>query len=370
MISAPPFYSVHLSTAKSWRGGENQLLLLAQGLIARGQKALVVAPRGAPLLERCQAAAVPCIGLRIAGEVDPLATLKLISLLRKERPQIFHLHDGHAVLHGQLAGRALPRRLCRVVAHRRTVFKLKGRWKYTGRIDRVIAISRAVESELLAAGVPKDNVRVVHSGVDFPEVSANSRAEWRTKLQIPGGDLLAVHAAALSKEKRQCDLIAAICAANEKLKSNGGPRVHLALAGSGAEDETLRAEVAQRGVADTVHFAGFLQDVPPFLAAGDLAVYASEAEGLCTALVQAQAAGLPAIVTRAGGMPEVVEDGRTGYVAPVGEPAAFAERIAALAADADLRRELGRAGAQRARALFSSEAMIGGVLGVYQEFEF
>jgi len=372
MTSGAALYSIHLSTAKSWRGGENQLLLLARGLLARGQRVLVVAPKSAPLLERCAAADVPHLGLRISGEVDPLATIKLISLLRRERPQILHLHDGHPVLHGQLAGRALSRRICRVVAHRRTVFKLKGRWKYGGRIDRVIAISHAVERELVKAGLKQASVRVVYSGVDFPEVAAGAREQWRAKLNISPGDVLAVHAAALSKEKRQLDLISSVCTANEMLKSSGGPRVHLALAGSGAEDETLRAEVAQRGISDAVHFAGFLQDVPPFLAAGDLAVYASEAEGLCTALVQAQGAGLPAVVTRAGGMPEVVDEGRTGFVAPVGDTGAFAEKIARLAADPEMRRTLGSAGAQRARQMFSAEAMIEGVLGAYREgnFEF
>lgn len=369
MTSARPLYSLHLSTAKSWRGGENQLFLLARGLQARGHRVLVVAPKGAPLLERCASANVPHLGLRLSGEVDPLATLKLISILRRERPQILHLHDGHAVLHGQLAGRALPRRVCRVVAHRRTVFKLKGRWKYTGRIDRVIAISRAVENELVTAGVPKEHVRVVYSGVDFPEVPPGARDEWREKLKIPANDVLAVHAAALSKEKRQRDLIAAVCAANEKLKSTGGPCVHLALAGSGAEDETLRAEVAQRG-SDVIHFAGFIQDVPPFLAAGDMAVYASEAEGLCTALVQAQGCGLPAIVTKAGGMPEVVEDGQTGFVVPVGDTSALAQKLIALAGDAGLRSKLGSAGARRAKQLFSADAMVEGVLSVYGELQF
>src|SRR5688572_18927100 len=135
MIPEADQYSIHLSTAKSWRGGENQLFLLTRGLQARGQKVLVVAPKNSPLLERCAEAGIPARGISIRGEIDPLATIRLIGILRKERPAILHLHDGHAVLHGQLAGRALSRRKLKIVAHRRTVFKLKGRWKYTGRMD-------------------------------------------------------------------------------------------------------------------------------------------------------------------------------------------------------------------------------------------
>src|SRR5687767_9055390 len=168
MIPESDLYSIHLSTAKSWRGGENQVFLLTRGLLARGQRVLVVAPKGAPLLERCAEAQIPARGIGLRGEIDPLATIRLIGILRKERPGILHLHDGHAVLHGQLAGRALSRRKLKLVAHRRTAFELKGRWKYTGRMDRIVAISAAVKERLLAAGVPEALIRVVYSGMDFP----------------------------------------------------------------------------------------------------------------------------------------------------------------------------------------------------------
>jgi glycosyltransferase involved in cell wall biosynthesis len=321
------------------------------------------------LLERCAEAGVPSLGMRLSGEIDPLATLRLMRLLRRERPQVLHLHDGHAVLHGQLAGRALSRKACRVVAHRRTVFKLKGRWKYAGRIDRIIAISGAVSEQLRAAGVPAEKIRVVYSGVpaEVPPDTAKGRREWRKKLGIADGEILIAHAAALSKEKRQGDLVAAACEANILLKERGGPRVHLALAGSGSEEQTLREDIARRHAGDTVHFTGFLKDVSPLWTAADLAVYASEAEGLCTALVQAQGAGLPAVITRAGGMTEVVADGETGFVVETGDIQGLARRIAELAQDKSLRARMGKASAARAQKTFSADQMVDGVLQVYRE---
>jgi glycosyltransferase involved in cell wall biosynthesis len=331
----------------------------------------MVAPHGAPLLARCEQSGIPQLALRIRGEVDPIATWRLWRLLKRERPQILHLHDGHAVFHGQLAGRALSRQTCRVVAHRRTVFPLKGRWKYGGRVDRVIAISSAVRSNLLKAGLSDEKIRVVYSGMEIfesNETFSGARKQWRDKLGVGSDDILVVHAAALSREKRQVDLIAAICDANETLKACGGPCVHLALAGCGTEEETLHSEVARRGAQAMIHCLGFVEAVESFFAAGDLALYGSEAEGLCTALVQAQGCGLPAVVTNAGGMPEVIEAGQTGYVVEIGDTKGMSQRIVELALDKQKRQSMGAAGRVRAKKMFSSQAMVDGVMGVYGEW--
>jgi L-malate glycosyltransferase len=372
MNSANPMYSIHLSTAKSWRGGENQVFLLTRGLQAKGHKVLVVAPKGAPLLERCAAAGIPARGIGIRGEIDALATIRLIGILRKERPDILHLHDGHAVMHGQLAGRAVSRRKLKIVAHRRTVFKLKGRWKYTGRMDRIVAISSAVKDELLAAGVPEPLVRVVYSGMDFPPRLPSDAPEVRTFLasqNIPPGAFVIAHAAALSSEKRQQDLVQAVALANEKLKEQGLPTVHLCIAGSGDKEDFLRAEVSRQKQNETVHIAGFLSDLRPLWAASAMVMFASEAEGLCTALVEAQGSGLPAVVTRAGGMTEVVADGKTGMLVKIGDTAAMADAISKLYADVSLRQNMGSEAARRARELFSAQAMVDGIESVYQQLQ-
>src|SRR5205814_840329 len=94
---------------------------------------------------------------------------KLARYLRKIRPEILHLHDGHAVLPGKVAARLSMLKGLKLVAHRRTSFKLKGKRKYGGRIDRVIAISHAVKAQLLGGGIAPDKIRVVYSGIDFPE---------------------------------------------------------------------------------------------------------------------------------------------------------------------------------------------------------
>jgi len=369
-------YSVHLSTARTWRGGENQVLLLAQGLQRRKQKAMVLAPPGAPLLERCSSAGVPAQALGFCCELDPLGILRLANLLRREAADLLHLHDGHALLPGQLAASLCGQKGLRVVAQRRTAFEVKGRWKYGRRVDRIIAISAAVRDKLMAAGLPPARIAVVHSGLEFAPGSsgppgggevAQEAAALLRRLGVAPGALLVAHAGALTVEKRQLDCIAALARANEILKERGHTGVHLALAGTGDQEMLLRQEVSRRGLEGRVHFLGFVQDLRPLWAASAMALFASEAEGLCTSLIEAQGAALPAVVTRAGGMVEVVAAGESGLVVEVGDIEGLAGALARLAEDAGLRARLGEAGAKLARQKFSCEAMVEGILRVYHE---
>ncbi|MGD0090642.1 MAG: glycosyltransferase family 4 protein [Planctomycetota bacterium] len=396
-------YSVHLSTAKTWRGGENQVWLLAKGLQQRNQKVLVLAPASAPLLQRCASAGVPAQALGFCCELDPFGILKLALLLRREKPDILDLHDGHALLPGQLAARCAGLRGLRVVAHRRTAFAVKGRWKYGRGVDRIIAISAAVREKLLAAGIPAGKIAIAHSGLEFRPVEpgsagvppapvlrhsalefgpqsqagqpaphdentvAQEAAALRIRLHVAGGAVLVAHAAALTAEKRQLDCITALARANAILKERGGPALCLALAGAGEEEARLRQEISRRGLEAEVHLLGFMADLRPLWAASGMALFASEAEGLCTALIEAQGAALPAVITRAGGMVEVVAAGENGLVVEVGDIEGLAAALVKLAEDPGLRQRLGGAGAKLVRQKFSCEAMVEGVLRVYDE---
>jgi glycosyltransferase involved in cell wall biosynthesis len=371
--------SLHLSTAHTWRGGENQIWLLARGLAERGHEALVVAPRGAPLLERAREAGLPCRALTLRGELDLAGTARLLQLLREVRPDIVHLHDSHAVLPGQLAAYGRSRDRFAVVAHRRTDFALRTRWKYALRADKVVAISQAVQARLLESGLPPGRVEVVYSGLEFAEpLGRNSAAAaaLRRELGLPDQTVVVGHAGALTREKRQADLIAALAqcarfqgAACSGAKGGVGPNVHLVIAGTGQLDEALRALARSFGLGGRVHFLGFRRDLRPVWAVCDMAAYASEAEGLCTALIEAQGAGLPAVITRAGGMPEVVESGVTGLAVSVGEVGELGAAIWRLAGDGALRSKFGEAAYRRARRLFSADAMVEGTLRVYRSID-
>jgi glycosyltransferase involved in cell wall biosynthesis len=226
----------------------------------------------------------------------------------------------------------------------------------------VIAISGAVRGQLLAAGVPKERVTVAYSGLEFPEtLSRESALAFRRELGLPENAILVAHAAALTREKRQLDLLGAV-----QTCARDGVPVHVAIAGAGEMEAELKAAVSGE-LAGRVHWLGFRRDLRALWAAADVAIFCSEAEGLCTALVEAQGAGVPAVVTRAGGMTEVVAEGRTGLVVPVGAVSELAAALKQLATDADTRRRMGCAAKRHARGKFSAKVMVDVTLRVYGE---
>jgi glycosyltransferase involved in cell wall biosynthesis len=137
--------------------------------------------------------------------------------------------------------------------------------------------------------------------------------------------------------------------------------------GDGQERGKLARLAAELGVEQRVQFAGQQRDVLPWLAACDLFALSSDWEGLSMALLEAMAAGLPVVATRTGGTPELVVQDVTGELVPPGEAGALAQTIAGLLDDAELRRDLGRAGAERVAEAFTVERMIGQTVQLYDQ---
>ena len=179
-----------------------------------------------------------------------------------------------------------------------------------------------------------------------------ARQAWRCAHGFSAQDLLAVSVARLEPQKSPLDLLEAFTRA-----LGPDPRWHLLLAGDGSLREAVRDAAARAGMAARVHLLGVRRDVPELLAAADLFALASRWEGHPIAVMEAMAAGLPVAATAVGGVPELVEDGASGLLAPAGDPAKLSAALAALARDPALRRRLGEAARRRA-AEFGAETMV------------
>jgi glycosyltransferase involved in cell wall biosynthesis len=121
------------------------------------------------------------------------------------------------------------------------------------------------------------------------------------------------------------------------------------------------------GLAGAVRFTGFRHDLPRWLGGLDMLVHPADMEGLGVSLLQASAAAVPIVTSRAGGLPEAVQDGVTGILCPPGDVAALGAAIDRLAGDAALRARFGAAGRARILAEFSIDAMVDGNLRVYRQ---
>jgi len=145
------------------------------------------------------------------------------------------------------------------------------------------------------------------------------------------------------------------------------PQARLILLGQGAEKARLQDQVRRLGLSESVRFAGFRADLLHFLGHADLLVHPAVREGLGISLLEAQAAGLAIVASRAGGIPEAVVDDMSGVLVPPQDASALAGAITELLRDPDKRARLGAGGRAQVAQNFSMAGMVSGNLKVYEE---
>ena len=355
-------FSLHVDTARTWRGGQQQALLTVHGLRLRGQRAALAAqPRGE--LFRRAASGADLYPLASHGDLDPWAAWSLSRLVRRLAPDVIHVHDAHAAaaaaLARSMAGPAAPP----LVASRRVDFHIRGnafsRWKY-GRVDRFLCASSAIRDMLAADGVAPERTTVVHEGIDIDRIERAPALDLHREFGLPPGCPIAGNVAALVPHKGQRHLVDAAA-----LLVRDVPDARLLIVGAGALEGALTRRIRRLRLDGRVILTGFRSDVPAVLKGLDLFVMSSVTEGLGTSVLDAMAAGLAVVGTRAGGIPESVVEGETGSLAPPGDAPALARAMADLLQNAAKRRAFGAAGRQRVRAAFSAERMVDETAAVY-----
>jgi glycosyltransferase involved in cell wall biosynthesis len=362
-------FSLHIDTARTWRGGQNQVLLTVNGLRAIGQRATLVAhPDGE--LRRRVAEGLDLIPLAPRAEMDLSAAWKLSRLLKRFAPDVIHAHDPHAVAMASLAlsfggsaARAGVNGSPALVASRRVDFHVKGnsfsRWKHR-QVDCFIAASEAIRRILLADGVPPDRVVTVHEGIDVDHVVAARPVNVHEVFWLPHHAPVVGNVAALVPHKGQRYLIDAA-----RLVVLEIPDARFVILGEGELREHLEKQVHEHHLEKHVLLPGFRTDVLGCIKGFDLFVMSSVTEGLGTSLLDAMACHRAVVATAAGGIPEIVEDGVTGVLTPPRDAAALAAGIVRLLRDQTLRERMGEAGSARVRERFTVERMIAGTAGVY-----
>jgi glycosyltransferase involved in cell wall biosynthesis len=228
---------------------------------------------------------------------------------------------------------------------------------------RVIAVSHAVKAHLVERGLPATRIDVVYNGVDpnryfLPCTREEARLRLGLPLDVPLVGVIA-HLTAKKGHAVFLDAFARIAAQH--------PTAHAVFLGDGDERVALGTQAEQSGLAQRVIFAGFHPDVLPYYAALDVVVLPSiSGEGLPRALLEGGLLGRATIGTRLSGAPEIVQDGETGFIVPVGDAEALAARLDELLADAALRERMGAAARQYVGDTFTVGAMVKGALECYE----
>ena len=358
-------FSLHIDTARTWRGGQNQVLVTVLGLRALGHRTMLVAHPGGELRQRADEG-LDLIELAPKTEMDLGAAWRLSRLIKRVAPDILHAHDPHAVA---MAGLALSTSTQPstppLVASRRVDFHLRrsamSRWKYR-QVSCFICASEAIRRMLVSDGVPEAKTVTVHEGIDVERGRAAPPATLHEELFLPHQAPVVGNVAALVPHKGQRHLVEAAGLVVRQV-----PDARFVIAGEGELRAALERQIKDHRLEKHVLLAGFRPDVLSLHRAFDIFVMSSVTEGLGTSLLDAMAAGKPIVATSAGGIPEVVADGVNGFLVPPRDHEAMASAIVRLLKDPALRQRMGDAGYSRVCDQFSAEKMLERTIRVYEK---
>ena len=356
--------SLHIDTARTWRGGQNQVLLTVSGLAEAGHPAVLVAHDDGELKRRASEG-LRFVGIAPRSEFDVHAGWQLTKILSDIQPDVLHAHDPMAVslaaMALQMPRRTGPRPL--VVASRRVDFHLKrhafSKWKY-GHVDVFVAASQAIAGILEQDGIPSAMIEVVHDGVNVATIDKYPAVDAHAPFWLPKGVPIVGNVAALAPHKGQKHFVAAAARVVREV-----PDARFLIVGEGELRDALEKQIRDLGLERHVFVTGFRADALGLMKTFDVFVLSSVTEGLGSAILEAMTCRRAVVGTRVGGIPEAVADGETGLLVPHADDAALAVAIVKLLRDRSLAERLGRAGRARVEREFSVERLVARTLEVY-----
>jgi glycosyltransferase involved in cell wall biosynthesis/SAM-dependent methyltransferase len=364
-------------------GPAHQAALLSGRLDSNRYETLLIAGAVGPGEEEHDLAGVEIRRLDTLGpDIRPLRDLRaLISLIRAVRafrPDIVHTHTAKAGMLGRIAALMGPGPRP-VIVHTFHGHVLRG---YFGRLktgvfralerllarisDRLIGVSTATVDELVELGIaPRSKFAVVPLGLElgaFLAVDPEPEPAIREELGAGAEDVLFTYTGRLAPIKRADTMLRALAIA----VGEGAP-IKVVVVGDG----TIRSEIEQlardQGCDGSVRFLGYRRDLPEIAAGSDAALLTSDSEGTPVALIEAAAAGRPAVSTSVGGVSDIVIEGETGLLADAGDEVAIATAMTRLAGDRELRRRMGGRAREHVAARFGAERLLDDIDGLYTE---
>jgi len=328
----------HIDSESTWRGGQKQVIELIRGLEALGQKNILFCKPDSIIAEHAAALGIETINVPLRGEWDIASAWLIRKQIKARSIDIIHTHSSHAHMIGLLALLHVNR--CSLVVSRRVDFHIKSAlsrvFKYGRRVDRIITVSDAIRRVLIEDGVDPAKIVTIKSGFSPEHLNRPSTRDFRKELGIQPETVVVATVAALAPHKSHTDLLKA---AAQVVKKNTG--IIFLLAGEGEMRGKIEQQIINLELEPFVKLIGFVDDIASVFRAADIFALSSEEEGLCTSILDAMYFKLPIVATRAGGIPELVQDQLNGYIVPVHDYQSFAEHIITLIEQPERRKKMG-----------------------------
>lgn len=293
------------------------------------------------------------------------------AFLLDNRIDLVHTHDFYTNVFG-MAAATLAGVRCRIASKRETGGMRTATQDFVerlafGRAGAVISNSAAVRDYLVSRGVDGAKIDVIYNGIGPGRFDGPHRDRLETCLEfgLLGDDKLryVVMVANLRHDVKNVPMLLRMA----KRLASTHPDVHFVVAGEGELLGSLKGMAVEMGIADRLHFIGRCTDVPALLAAADVCVLTSTAEGFSNSILEYMAAGKPVVATDVGGAAECVAAGETGYLVAPDDDEAMSARLTGLLDDRELAKRAGAAGRAIVSEKFSARTQLAKTIAVYSK---
>ncbi|WP_338761692.1 glycosyltransferase family 4 protein [Bernardetia sp. ABR2-2B] len=350
------FNIVHLSTPKTWRGGEQQIAYLATELNKKQEnnaiKQTVLTPQNSPL----------SVFLKDYNKINTSSNIKvedlkgnskfgqakfLANFCRRNQIDIIHFHDAHAHTIGILSAVFFQNKT-KFILSRRVIFPIKNnffsKYKYNhSSIKKVICVSNKVK-EVAALNIKdKSKLVTVYSGIDLEKFEGTDKEKsvLRRDYNLQEDTILIGNVAALTPEKDYITFLETAKILISRLEKINKKVRFLLIGKEGSSEEEVKDWLTQnQEIKSYFILTGFRNDIPVILKELDIFLFTSQIEGLGTSVLDAFASKVPVVATAAGGIPESVMDNKTGLLSEIKDSVSLAENVEKVLFNEELRNRL------------------------------
>ncbi len=356
---------LHISSALSWRGGEQQIAYLIEALNKLNIEQHLFCVEQTPMETWCKSNKISHFAYKKRSSFSTKVAEKVAAFCYIKKINIVHAHDSHAHTYAFMSV-VLNWNKANIVVSRRVDFPIQSnllsKWKYNhNSVKKIICVSEHVKSIIAPVIQDSNKLTVVHSGIDIQRFTYGNTHSLRSEYTIPKHYYTIANIAALASHK---DYITFVNTA-KILIERGFNAVFLIIGADGGEEDTIRNYVKTQGLSAHVIFTGFRTNIPQILPELDVLLFTSKEEGLGTSVLDAFASQVPVVATAAGGIPEMVVHEQTGLLANIGDANTLADYVEKILKNNDLRLRLIKNATQKVID-FSKENMAKKTLEVYQ----
>jgi len=327
---------VHIDSGKFWRGSQKQIWLLSRAQIKQGLNCWVIGRPNSPLLKQCHSSNIPTLGAKVRFEVDPVGLANYLRIFVQLRPTVVNIHCSRAHLPAGWAAKLAKIPL--VLLWRWLDNPIRNawqRWKYQQGYDAVVTVSQRVAQVLQEGGISSQKIHIVHIAIDPDEHAVYERNFAKEQLGIQDIKLPIVGTVGFLVPRKKVDtLLHAFKILQKRLSA------HLLIIGDGPDRTRLERLAEELGISATTKFTGYRMDAFALMSAFDVFAVTSIRDAAPIVLLEAGLAKVPIVASRAGGIPEYLQEGETGLLFQPEDANDLASKIEMLLENKDLARTL------------------------------